>query len=288
MSVADNLTGFETGQFYHIEEVTAVASETTVVLPVGGLATRAREITLDRIPKHLIRLGDGRPVLEHVLTGLQKVGFRQFVFCVGQHQDQIVDFVDEVAKAADDTSFRFSAEKELLGPDGAVRQAVDNLGITGEALVIPGDMLLPWRSLAELATDHTRKSATVTFGVTSLVTERTTDVGRMITNVHNQTLVKCFNRTETLPENLEPGTQAMTSAAATAINVNAYTSLIDIYRNETQSDSAKISFRDDIAPWVTAGSKYSINTYDIRGEVLDLGTPYNITYGIEHWRDYVG
>lgn len=51
-----------------------------VILPVGGLATRALEVTEDKIPKHLIQLKNGKTVLGRVLHGLQSEGYKKFVF----------------------------------------------------------------------------------------------------------------------------------------------------------------------------------------------------------------
>lgn len=266
---------------------TTAPEETTVIMPVGGLATRAREVTNDLIPKHLIRLGNGKPVLQHVLHGLQDAGFRDFVFCVGQHKDQITDFIDQGEWNLTDSDYRMSEEKELLGSDGAIRQAIDNLNIEGRAMLIPGDAMLPWHGLARMTDFHARSGDGITMAVTSHVTERTTDVGKLVVEDDTNRLLWCYPREEQDPKGDQPGSRGLTSAAAMAITVAEYMEIIDTYKAENSAmKTEKIGFRDEIAPWLLRNGNYQVRAFDVHGEVLDLGTPSNITYGIEHWQDY--
>ena len=128
-----------------------VLRDTMVLMPIGGKATRAREVTNDIIPKHLIELSSGRPVLEFVLHGLQKAGFRHFIFCLGEHKDQIARYICEEKWVHDRlVSYDFSIEEGLLGVDGAVMRAIKTLKLDGQGIIVPGDMLLPWDGLANM------------------------------------------------------------------------------------------------------------------------------------------
>jgi len=262
--------------------------DVSVIMPIGGLATRAHGVTQDLIPKHLIQLGDGRPVLEHVLGGLQTVGFREFIFCVGRHKDQIIDYIKAGKWSLGDAEYHFSEEEELLGPDGAVRQAIDQLGVQGQAMVIPGDMLLPWRGLAKMNEYHSRNNTAVTFGVTSHITERTTDVGKFVVENDTNRLLWCYPRDAKNLEGDRNGSRGLTSAAAMAITVSEYTDMIDSFVQEkADQPDKKISFRDDIAPWLIGHNEFRVHAYDVQGEALDLGTPQNIAYGTNNWQNYV-
>ena len=260
---------------------------TTVIMPIGGLATRAREVTQDLIPKHLILLGDGRPVLDHVLRGLQNVGFKNFVFCVGQHKDKIIDFVNSGKWNIADANYHFSEEEELLGPDGAVRHAINNLDIQGRAMIVPGDIMLPWRGLARMVDFHSRNGAGMTFGVTSHITERTTDIGKMVVEEDTGRLIWCYPREEQNPTGDRLRSRGLTSAASMVVSVSQYKEVIDAYTSECAAHGTKkISFRDEIAPWLIRNGEHQVYAFDVRGEVLDLGTPSTIAYGIEHWQNY--
>lgn len=266
----------------------SVPGKITVIMPIGGLATRAREVTKDLIPKHLILLGNGKPILHHVLRGLQGAGFRDFVFCVGQHKDQINDFIQQEEWNSTGSDYRLSEEEELLGSEGAIRQAIDTLDIEGCAMLVPGDAMLPWQGLAQMADFHSKNGDGVTMAVTSHVTERTTDVGKLVVENNTNRLLWCYPREEQNPKGNQATSRGLTSAAAIAITLAEYKEIIDTYRaGNPGQDSGKIGFRDQIAPWIIQNNNYQVRAFDVYGEVLDLGTPKNIAYGIKHWQDYV-
>jgi len=123
-------------------------------MPVGGKATRALDVTADVIPKHLIRLGNGLPILEVALRQLQEVGFRRFVFCTGHHQEQISDFVRKETWRSYDSWYELSVETQPLGPEGAILAAISELGIAGQAMFVAGDVMVPWIGLAAMNERH--------------------------------------------------------------------------------------------------------------------------------------
>lgn len=263
-------------------------NDVVVLMPIGGQATRAREVTGGTIPKHLIRLDNGQAVLDIVCQGLQQVGFRQFAFCVGRHKDQIKKHIASGSWiATKGVEYEFSEEKTPLGPDGAIMQAIGTLGLSGQGLVIPGDMMLPWGGIAEMSREHTKQGADITVGVTSHVTARTTDVGRMVVESHSNRLLWCYDRTDSPGDSL-PGSRNLTSAAAIALAIGRYVALCETYLDTHPEHLNKpLSLRDNVLPWAVSASDFRTDAYDTRGEALDLGTPANIRYGQEHWEQYV-
>ncbi len=257
--------------------------DVSVLMPIGGRATRAHDVTHGLIPKHLIELDDGRAVLDVVLEGLQSVGFRRFVFCVGVHADQITQHLSKDNWRADDsTSYDFSAEEVPLGVDGAILQAIEAGNLRGQGMIVPGDVFLPWESLAAMNRQHANSGADVTMGVTSMVTERTTDLEKIIAEENTDRLLWCYGRDEPPCESM-PGLRKLTSAAATTIAMERYAELCNRFR----SDGKPVSFRDDVALSAARSTEYDIQVFDVLGEILDLGTPANIAYGQAHWSDYV-
>jgi NDP-sugar pyrophosphorylase family protein len=276
------------------EELRRVAIEdssvatTIVIMPIGGEATRAKSVTRDLIPKHLIELDNGQPILEFVLQGLQRVGFRRFVFCVGRHREQIMRFINsEGWILSGDTNYDFSVERTPLGTDGAVNHAIDTLRLKGQGMILPGDMLLPWASLANMNGQHARQGSDITVGVTSYITDRTTDIGRLVVEDETNRLLWCYGRDEE-PHGDRSGSRGLTSAAATTIDINQYLEMCDEYRIcHIEDADMPPGFRDAIAQWAIRSTGFKIHAYDIEGEVLDLGTPDNIYYGQKNWINYV-
>lgn len=255
--------------------------DVNVILPVGGLATRALEVTEDRIPKHLIRLKSGQTVLGRILRGLQREGYKNFVFCTGHHSEAMSSYITAGGwRLSEDVGAAISHENRPLGPDGAVIKAIDELSLDGEALILPGDVSLPWNKLAAMSLYRRITESDVTLAVTSEVTPRTTDVGKLVVDKNTSRLEHCYGRNESAPR-LRTSQKALTSAAALAIDIEGYMNMCEAYSLENPGVGL-LSMRDGIAPWASHDSRYKITAYDIQGEILDLGTPGNIMFGREN------
>ena len=63
-------------------------AEIPVVILCGGMGTRLREASGDKVPKPLVDIG-GRPILWHIMKMYSSHGFRKFVLCLGYRGDMI-------------------------------------------------------------------------------------------------------------------------------------------------------------------------------------------------------
>lgn len=260
--------------------------DVTVILPIAGKATRAREVTRDEIPKHLIRLGNGRPILDIICGHLQESGFRKFAFGVGFLKEQLTDHIATGTWiTSPDTTYAISQEDELRGTDHTILHAIGSLGLKGQAMLIPGDLMVPWESLAPMNKSHRQRGADVTLGLTSCVTDRTTDVGKMIVEEGTDRLLWCYGRTENQPEPM-PGSRNLTSGAVTVISIERYIEMCSTYAATHPDGSTSLSLRDNVLAWALQGGDFNIQGHDMGGEVLDLGTPANIYHGQANWDRY--
>jgi dTDP-glucose pyrophosphorylase len=66
---------------------------TKAVLLAAGRGTRMRELTADR-PKPMIKVR-GKPILLHIIEGLQKTGIKNFLIVVGYHGETIRQYFDD-------------------------------------------------------------------------------------------------------------------------------------------------------------------------------------------------
>jgi len=275
-------------QSRHIEQRSL--SDVEIIMPIGGLATRAAAFTQDRYPKHLIPLSNGRTVIDTICGELQSVGFRKFTFCLGHHADQLMEHLDtEQWKTTSNTSHTFSIEQTPLGPDGAVLMAIATQALKGQGLIVPGDMLLPWPSVAAMSQRHADLDSDITLGVTSHTTEFTTDTGNIIGHTETGKLVWCTGRETTDRPTLTSSTKEFASAAATAISIERFPQLYTAYNDAhpEKPTTPPASLRDDLMPWVTSGpTDFDVRVYDLAGEILDLGTPDRIRFGQDNWQKY--
>jgi NDP-sugar pyrophosphorylase family protein len=98
------------------------------VLLAGGLGTRLTEITGGLIPKALVEVG-GIPFLHFKLLSLIQMGFASVDILVGQHGDQIEQFVAQGSYP--NISVRcFRDGPTLLGTAGAIASTLDKLPST--------------------------------------------------------------------------------------------------------------------------------------------------------------
>jgi dTDP-glucose pyrophosphorylase len=129
----------------------------TAVVMAGGLGERLRPLT-DKVPKPMLRVGD-RPVMEHVLEQLQKVGISRVSITTHYKPEAIVDHFGDGRRFG--VEIDYVNEKEPLGTAGA-------LGLMtppdGPVLVINGDVLthVNFRSMLSY---HSDNHADMTVGV---------------------------------------------------------------------------------------------------------------------------
>ncbi len=262
-------------------------SDVWVAMPIGGMATRARKVTNDTIPKHLLRLDSGETILSTICRELQRIGFRRFVFCVGNMQNQMVEYLEgEEWIWREGVSYIFSEERTPLGPDGAVLAAVKRWQLQGQVMMMPGDLLLPWDEVAEMNLAHARREPSITAAVTSHITSRTTDVGRFIVDAATWRLRHVYDRSQAVSP-AAPGELSLTSAGAIVLSTDHFIEVCEDYTKAHTGENGPLGMRDNVFPWAIEDGGFSMYAHDLQGEVLDLGTPANISYGQRNWRQYV-
>jgi NDP-sugar pyrophosphorylase family protein len=129
----------------------------TAVVMAGGLGTRLRPLT-EKLPKPMLKVGD-RPVMEHVLEQLQKVGISHVSITTHYKPEAIIDHFGDGRRFG--VEIDYVNEKEPLGTAGA-------LGLLkppkGPVLVINGDVMtqVNFRSMHSY---HSDNHADMTVGV---------------------------------------------------------------------------------------------------------------------------
>ncbi len=99
------------------------------VLLAAGRGTRMRELTLD-VPKPMLPVR-GRPILEHIVTGLQSVGVSDVLLVVGYRADVVTDHFGDGAGhglrisyatqvTQDGTGRVVELAREFVGSDGFI------------------------------------------------------------------------------------------------------------------------------------------------------------------------
>ncbi len=126
------------------------------VIIAGGLGTRARAMTGDRIPKALLPVG-GVPIVFRQMRVLRREGVERLTVLAGHLGDQLAAPLGEAARALG-LALDLRIETELLGTAGCLAALAP---ASSDALLVSGDMLFDL-ALGPLAEFHRRQDALIT------------------------------------------------------------------------------------------------------------------------------
>ena len=130
------------------------------ILLLGGFGTRLRPLTSDT-PKQMLPVC-GRPMIEWVCEHLARHGVSELVLSLGYRADAFTDAYPEgcIGRLA----YRVAVEPEPLGTAGAVRFAAESGGVTGDFLVLNGDVLTDL-DMSALVSFHAEAGAEATIAL---------------------------------------------------------------------------------------------------------------------------
>ncbi|MCX6157532.1 MAG: sugar phosphate nucleotidyltransferase [Ignavibacteriota bacterium] len=97
-----------------------MASDLTLVILAGGMATRLYPVTLD-IPKSLIDI-NGTPFIQHQIDLIKSKGISNVVLCLGKFAKPIEDFLGNGSSNSVNIKYSYDGET-LLGTGGALKKA---------------------------------------------------------------------------------------------------------------------------------------------------------------------
>ena len=154
------------------------------IIPVAGHGTRLEPHTL-KLQKCLLPVG-GKPVLEHLLDRIIKVGVTDVTLVIGHLGEQVKDFCSSYNNA----NFTFVEQNDRLGLGHAVYQGLDDSDES--VLIVLGDAIL------ELDYEILLKSQHSTIGVSPVP-----DPERFgIVEIENNRITKFWEKPENPPGNL--------------------------------------------------------------------------------------
>jgi len=119
------------------------------VVLAAGEGVRLRPLTATR-PKHLLPLG-GKPILEHVLTTIKRVGVREALLVVGYLGHMLQEAFGDGSKLG--LKIEYATQKGILGTGRAVSLAEGYVG-DKEFLVVYGDIYLKPTALNQVLQAH--------------------------------------------------------------------------------------------------------------------------------------
>jgi UDP-N-acetylglucosamine diphosphorylase/glucosamine-1-phosphate N-acetyltransferase len=125
------------------------------VILAAGEGNRMRPLTYTR-PKVMLSIAN-RPILEHLLLEVKKVGISEFILVVGYHDEQVRDYFSNGARWG--VSIDYCTQRKQLGTADAVRM-VEGL-IDDNFLVMNGDIIVSNEDLLSLTRASSNTMAVV-------------------------------------------------------------------------------------------------------------------------------
>jgi bifunctional UDP-N-acetylglucosamine pyrophosphorylase/glucosamine-1-phosphate N-acetyltransferase len=120
------------------------------VILTAGEGKRLRPITTSR-PKPMIPL-IGKPLLEHIITGLKEAGIDHIILIVGYKEETIREHFDKFSNEAN-LEIEYVTQKDFLGTAHAVAQAKNSI-IDDPFLVVNGDIFLDSEIFKDLVQEY--------------------------------------------------------------------------------------------------------------------------------------
>ena len=281
MSIEQPCSGNVEHEFVHVYN-------TPILLLVGGQGTRVKDITQDKIPKSLIKIENDLRVIDLVYDSLCKVGYNNFIFLLGRHGDMIKEHINKKMFPPLNqvkVSYFEHGKEVLLGTAEASCVTIEAMNLNGPVLLFPGDRLYPWNNLRQMIRSHTLSSADITFGTTSTATERTSNIGRVAAEKSSGKLIE-YRLPGDPPITPTANLSVLTSAGVSLVDAQSFSSLCSTYHNATLEKRTNISI-GDIVRFGMKNESYKIVSFDLAGEILDLGTIDRLEYARQNWQKYV-
>lgn len=130
------------------------------VILAGGLGTRIRKITKDKISKVMLPV-NGKPFLYYILMYLKKQGIKNIVLCVGHKKETIKEYFRDGSEYG--VEINYSEEQVALGTAGAIKNA-EKFIMSDEFFLLNGDTYFPV-NLNKLLEFHHLKNALTTMAL---------------------------------------------------------------------------------------------------------------------------
>lgn len=118
-----------------VENISDGTISTPIVLMVGGLGSRLKELTKD-CPKPLLKVGE-KPILERIIDSFADRGFKNFYLCVNYKSEMIEDYFGDGSSKR--IGIEYLKEEKKLGTAGALSLLREK--IREPFIVMNGDLL---------------------------------------------------------------------------------------------------------------------------------------------------
>ncbi len=236
-----------------------------VVILCGGLGTRLKSILPDK-PKILVSFGK-RVLLEIILEGLEKQGFKKAILCTGYLSEKIKNWIKKYYKGS--LMIDFSEEREFQGTAMALKKATDKIK-SDPFFVINGDELYDI-NYGKMFDHHLRDKPIATLAVHS--NDHPHDCDLIITDENNRIL-------QLLPKKDRPADSDYPNLVHAGIRIcsRKVLSILNSWE-KTPADLEK----DVLAQAIVNGQP--ISAYRTSEYIKDIGTPERYYEACQHHRD---
>ena len=115
----------------------AMKTDYIAVIQAGGMGSRMKELTLDKIPKPMLLL-NGKPMLEWQILNIKKYGIKEFVIIIGHLGEKVKEYFGDGSKL--EVKIQYIEENVPLGSAGALAY-LKSITNADDFLLIYGDVM---------------------------------------------------------------------------------------------------------------------------------------------------
>ena len=233
------------------------------IILAAGRGTRLGSITDDK-PKPMVPV-QGVPVLEHILTGLEREGIQEFLFVVGYMRQAIENYFGD--GSAWNVGIQYAVQEALNGTGGALALG-KAFAESDNILSSYGDILTSYQHYSDLLADFRRGRAAAVLGINYV------DDPSAGGAVYRE-----GNRVTKVIEKPPQGT-SLSNWNLAGINVfgpEVFTALEQI----TLSPRGELELTDAIAKMIESGRE--VRAVELHGFWSDIGTPAALESANRSW-----
>lgn len=268
------------------QKLKSLARETPVLLLAGGSGTRAREVTKDEIPKQMILLNEKESIIEFLCKKIIANGFNNVHILLGHHGEMLQDHIcnSNMIESSVLSRMQFYLNRNIQSPAEAVYKSLKHFNLASDVLVLVTDSLLPWSKLFGVIERHKIANSTLTLGVTSVTTLRMVDIGGKILS---RTDGRVLNILDSTDQRIPSDSEIIATASTGVFVVNAEKYITSLHKAMVYygiQHMSELSFNKHIQRYLMSNNQ--LFGYDMERPILDMGTPDNIAYGIQHFKEF--
>tara|TARA_Y100001970_G_C14251483_1_gene872211 strand:- start:657 stop:1388 length:732 start_codon:yes stop_codon:yes gene_type:complete len=231
------------------------------IILAGGLGTRMLKIN-NKIPKTILDI-NGKPFLVWIIKYLEMNNIKKIILCLGVQSQLVKNTIENFNFKK--IKIQYITEDKPLGTGGALINAIDNIN-DKNFIFMNGDTIFDIK-IEELFKEHIKNNNALTYSLIKLQ-KQNTDYGGISIQKNGVITEHKIGRSNSKNRIIDAGLRVLSKKFIKEYKIN-------------KNIDRRISFENDIAPWLIKNKKVKGIIYD--KDFFDIGNPVSYTCTVKYF-----